>query len=332
MSLAVTQQVCSAASLSTPVNEPVFAPPHVNVNYGAQKTVVCLSLRAKSILTKETVGKAWNFNHGDKDRNPHFLQECLWYQCSIRTRQYTDFVQLVPHRKQEKVIKANKDCREVIVCWLDCTFVTINLCFPCFWMFRWLTVEEVHFRTAWKIWKTTVNLHTVKHSWEPFSAAVCCYCRNSGQGWEEKYLLRFWSSYYLTNMFCRLLHTGVVMGEMVSRLVVLLAGEFRVLLRTNIKIWCETRSLQHSVFCVLWWPCFSGLKSVEATVFKYKTYQWERKMESSQRVIKHWWLIFLNSLPAINKPFWNIISLLSHCWKPRYKSCKIYHGGKTTEE
>lgn len=137
-----------------------FCAAHANVNYGAQKTVVCLSPRAKSILTKETVSTARNFNHGDTDRTPHFLQECLWYQCSIGTRQYTDFFQLVPHRKQEKVRKANKDCREVIVCWLDCTFVTINLCFPCFWTFRWFTVVEAHFRTAWKIWKTTVNLHS----------------------------------------------------------------------------------------------------------------------------------------------------------------------------
>lgn len=36
MSLAATQQVSSAVSPSTPVNEPLFAPLHVNVNYGAQ--------------------------------------------------------------------------------------------------------------------------------------------------------------------------------------------------------------------------------------------------------------------------------------------------------
>lgn len=43
MSLAVTQQVSSAVSLSTPVNESVFALLHVNVHYRAQKPGVCLS-------------------------------------------------------------------------------------------------------------------------------------------------------------------------------------------------------------------------------------------------------------------------------------------------
>lgn len=74
MSLAVTQQVSSAASLSTPVNESVFAPLRANVNYGAQKTGVCLSRWAKSILMKETVGRAWDFNQGDPDRTPTFLR------------------------------------------------------------------------------------------------------------------------------------------------------------------------------------------------------------------------------------------------------------------
>lgn len=72
MSLAMTQQVSSAASLSTPVNEPVFAPLHMHFNYGAQKNkeinkLVCLLRWAKSILMKETVGRAWDFNHGDTE-------------------------------------------------------------------------------------------------------------------------------------------------------------------------------------------------------------------------------------------------------------------------
>lgn len=40
MSLAATQQVSSAVSPGTPVNEPLFALLHVNVNYGGYKKTV----------------------------------------------------------------------------------------------------------------------------------------------------------------------------------------------------------------------------------------------------------------------------------------------------
>lgn len=73
MSLAAAQQVSS--SPSTPVNEPVFARLHVHLNYRAQKKAgVCLSRRAKSILMKETVGRAWDFNHGDTETPPRSSQ------------------------------------------------------------------------------------------------------------------------------------------------------------------------------------------------------------------------------------------------------------------
>lgn len=62
----------------TPVNEPILARLHVHLNYRAQKrTGVCLSRRAKSILMKETVGRAWDFNHGDTEPPPHVLHKCL---------------------------------------------------------------------------------------------------------------------------------------------------------------------------------------------------------------------------------------------------------------
>lgn len=80
MSLAATQQVSSAVSPSTPVNEPLFALLHVNVNYGAQKNGVCLSRWAKSIFMKETVGIAWGFNHGDTNGTPTFFRSA----CHIR--------------------------------------------------------------------------------------------------------------------------------------------------------------------------------------------------------------------------------------------------------
>lgn len=84
MSLAVTQQVSSAASLSTPVNKPVFAPLHVHLNYRAQKkSGVCLSREAKSILMKKTGGRAWDFNHVDTEPPRSSQGSVIHYQCSI---------------------------------------------------------------------------------------------------------------------------------------------------------------------------------------------------------------------------------------------------------
>lgn len=94
----MAQQVSSAASLSTPVNEPVFARLHVHLNYRAQKKAgVCLSRGAKSILMKETVGRAWDFNHGDTEPPTSFTNACNIRAASDR-RQNTD-LQLVPYRK-----------------------------------------------------------------------------------------------------------------------------------------------------------------------------------------------------------------------------------------
>ncbi len=56
MSLAATQRVASAVSLSPDVNGLALAPLHPNVNYRAQKKEgVCLSQWAKSILLKQMV-------------------------------------------------------------------------------------------------------------------------------------------------------------------------------------------------------------------------------------------------------------------------------------
>lgn len=89
-----------------------------------------------------------------------------------------------------------------------------------------------------------------------------------GKNGGKKILLSYWSNYYLTNMFCRLLHTGLVMRKKtVSSPAVLLVGDFRVSLLRNIKIWCETQSLQRS-FCCISWAFFSCPKSILAAVFR----------------------------------------------------------------
>lgn len=115
MSLAVTQQVSSAASLSTPVNEPVFAPLHVHLNYGAdtkkttkknKKPGVCLSRWAKSILMKETVGRVWDFNHGGTEP-PRSSQVPV-----ISVQHLTEYKTLMPcglyHKGNEQVGNKSK--------------------------------------------------------------------------------------------------------------------------------------------------------------------------------------------------------------------------------
>lgn len=68
MSLAKTQQAASAVSLSPVLNGLLLAPLHLNVNYRAHKKKegVCLSQWAKSILLKQMVARAWDFNHRNK--------------------------------------------------------------------------------------------------------------------------------------------------------------------------------------------------------------------------------------------------------------------------
>lgn len=83
MSLAETQRAASAVSPGPVVNGLVLAPLHPNVNYVAQKKKkkekregVCLSQWAKSILLKQMVGRAWDFNRRNKARTSPFLQKC----------------------------------------------------------------------------------------------------------------------------------------------------------------------------------------------------------------------------------------------------------------
>lgn len=76
MSLAETQRASSAVSPSPGVNGLVLAPLHSNVNCRGQKKkkkkkregVSAFHNGAKSILLKQMVGRAWDFNHRNKAR------------------------------------------------------------------------------------------------------------------------------------------------------------------------------------------------------------------------------------------------------------------------
>lgn len=71
MSLAETQRVASAVSLRPVVNglPPCSAASKCELRgTKKKKEAVCLSQWAKSILLKQMVGRAWDFNHRNKDR------------------------------------------------------------------------------------------------------------------------------------------------------------------------------------------------------------------------------------------------------------------------
>lgn len=83
MSLAATQQVSSAVSPGTPVNEPLFAPLHVNVNYGGTKKR-CLPFTVSQVYFHERNSwKGPGFQSWGHKWNPHFVQKCLSHRGCI---------------------------------------------------------------------------------------------------------------------------------------------------------------------------------------------------------------------------------------------------------
>lgn len=104
------------------------------------------------------------------------------------------------------------------------------------------------------------STHSEAQPWV-FSDMVCHYC---SEDWEKKFLLRYWSSYYPTNMFCWLLHMGLVMQEKTaSSPAVALTGDcchFQISKYKQGKHWIHLRwlwSANQSLFLTLFKPLIS---------------------------------------------------------------------------